>query len=66
VTLSVHAWIDVVQNGAPLEAIGHTGSEGCEAMRKSVRFEIGSGPFSIQLNGIPADTLKFTIRPAAD
>jgi hypothetical protein len=66
VTLSVHGWIDVVQNGAPLEAIGHTGSEGCDAIRKSVRFEIGSGPFSIQMNGIRKESVKFTIRPAAD
>ncbi len=65
-TLSVHGWIDVIQNGAPLEAIGHTGSEGCDAMRKSVRFEIGSGPVAIQLNGIRNDSVKLTIRPAAD
>jgi hypothetical protein len=66
VTLSVHGWIDVVQNGAPLEAIGHTGADGCDAARKSVRFEIGPGPVSIQVNGIRKDTVKFTIRPAAD
>lgn len=66
VTLSGHGWIDVVQNGAPLEAIGHTGSEGCEGIRKSVRFEIGPGPVSIQVNGIRKETVKFTVRPAAD
>ncbi|MDQ8699612.1 hypothetical protein [Hyphomicrobium sp. LHD-15] len=66
VTLSVHGWIDVIQNGAALEAIGFTGSDNCDAIGKSVRFEIGSGPFSIQLNGIRKDTLKLTVRPAAD
>lgn len=66
VTLSIHGWIDVVQDGKPLEAIGHTGADGCDAIRKSVRFEIGPGPFSIQVNGFRKGTVKFAIRPAAD
>lgn len=66
VTISTHAWIDVVQNGVSLEATGHTGSKDCDSIRKSVRFEIGSGPFSIQINSAPKDTIKIAIRPAAD
>ncbi len=65
-TISTHAWIDVVQNGAPLEATGHTGAKNCETIRKSVRFEIGPGPFSIQISGAPKDVIKIAIRPAAD
>jgi hypothetical protein len=66
VTLSVMAWIDVVQNGKALEATGHTGSSDCEFARKSVRFEITNGPATIQIYGAKAETVKFTIRPAAD
>lgn len=66
VTLSAHGWIDVVQNGAPLEATGHTGATGCDGIRKSVRFEIGPGPVAIQVSGVQADRIRFTIRPAAD
>lgn len=66
VTLSAHAWIDVVQNGKALEATGHTGSADCEFARKSVRFEIAEGPVSIQIYGAQAATVKFTIRPATD
>ncbi|HEX2842845.1 hypothetical protein [Hyphomicrobium sp.] len=66
VTISTHAWIDVVQNGVPLETTGHTGAKNCDSIRKSVRFEIGSGPFSIQINSAPTDTIKIAIRPAAD
>jgi hypothetical protein len=66
VTLSAHAWIDVVQNGKTLEATAHTGAVGCPAARKSVRFEIGSGPLTIQLSGADTDTLRIAVRPAAD
>jgi hypothetical protein len=66
VTLSAHAWIDVVQKGAPLEATGHTGSKECDGIRKSVRFEIDAGPFSVQISGSLKDTIKIAIRPAAD
>jgi hypothetical protein len=66
VSLSTYGWIDVIQNGTPLESTGHSGSEGCDAIRKSVRFEIAPGPFSIQVSGVKANTIKFAIRPAAD
>jgi len=66
VTLSAHGWIDVVQNGVPLEATGHTGSHDCDGIRKSVRFEIGPGPFSVQVSGMKKNIVKFAIRPAAD
>lgn len=66
VTMSGPGWIDVIQNGAPLEATGHTGSPECKDVRKSVRFEMTEGPLVIQVHGVPKDTLKITIRPAAD
>lgn len=66
VTLSAHAWIDVVQNGKALEATGHTGSSDCEFARKSVRFEIADGPVAVQIYGAQAATVKFAIRPATD
>lgn len=66
VTLSAHGWIDVVQDGKPLEAIAHTGAEGCDAIRKSVRFEVAPGPFSIQVSGVRTDKVRIAVRPAAD
>lgn len=62
VSLSGPGWIDVVQNGATLDAVAHTGKADCESIRKSVRFNIGAGPFSLQLSGVPSDTIKVTIR----
>ncbi len=66
VTLGAAGWIDIVQNGAALEATGHTGSKDCDAVRKSVRFEIASGPFTIQVSGARKTSVRVTVRPAAD
>lgn len=66
VTLSGNGWIDVVQNGASLEATGHTGSKDCDGIRKSVRFEVGPGPFALQVSGVHKESIRIAIRPAAD
>ncbi|AHB48934.1 hypothetical protein W911_11815 [Hyphomicrobium nitrativorans NL23] len=66
VAISTSGWIDVVQGGKALEATAHTGSPHCDELRKSVRFEIAAGPFSVQVYGVPTDTIRFAVRPAAD
>lgn len=66
ITMSGPGWIDVIQNGVPLEATAHTGSPDCQDVRKSVRFEIADGPLAIQVHGVTKDVLKITVRPAAD
>lgn len=66
IAMSASGWLDVVQNGTALEAIAHTGSPQCDVLRKSVRFEVGPGPVSIQVSGVPQDSIKIAIRPAAD
>jgi hypothetical protein len=64
VTLSSVGWVDLVQNGAALSTTGHTGMKDCAAIRKSVRFKIGEGPFALQLSGIPQGTIKIAVRAA--
>jgi len=64
VTLSSAGWIDVVQNGVTLKSVGHTGSKECPTLRKSVRFEIGPGPFILQLSGVAENSIRVTVRPA--
>lgn len=66
VAISDSGWLDVVQSGAALESTSHTGSPNCDVLRKSVRFEIGSGPVTIQVSGVPKDSIKIAVRPAAD
>jgi hypothetical protein len=64
ITLPVAGWIDVLQNGTALRSSAHTGKTDCDGARKSVRFEIGPGPFSLALSGFSEDTVKFVIRRA--
>lgn len=64
VSLSGPGWIDVVQGGKALATEAHTGKSDCEGLRKSVRFNIGAGPFAVQLNGVPGDAIKIAVRRA--
>lgn len=64
VTIDTAGWVDVVQNGKALRSSAHTGKVDCDGVRKSVRFDIGSGPFSIELSGFAKDAIKFAIRRA--
>lgn len=66
IAISDHGWLDVVQEGKALESTGHTGSPKCSDLRKSVRFEMASGPFALQIYGARGDTIRIAIRPAAD
>jgi hypothetical protein len=64
VTLAKKGWVDVVQNGKAIRSAAHTGKKDCDGVRKSVRFEIGPGPFSIELSNFADDVAKFAIRRA--
>lgn len=64
ISLSHEGWIDVVQNGALVQSSAFTGGKECAAIHKSVRFEIGAGPVTVQVSGAPAQTVKLTIREA--
>jgi hypothetical protein len=66
ITLSENAWIDVIQAGGRLAAQAHTGRPDCTAMRKSVRFELGAAPVTLQLSGSPNDTAKIAIRRVSE
>lgn len=62
ISLSHEGWIDVAQNGEPVQSHGFTGKKGCKAVRKSVRFELGAGGVTIEISGAPAETVKVAIR----
>lgn len=64
ISLPKRGWIDVVQNGKALVSTAHSSKTGCDALRKSVRFDIPPGPFSIELSGFTEDAIKFAIRRA--
>lgn len=64
ISLSHEGWIDAVQHGEVIESQTFTGSPACKAMHKSVRYELGGGPLSIQISGAPVETVKVSIREA--
>lgn len=61
VSLSSNGWIDIAQDGALVRSKGFTGRQECEAIHKSVRYEIGSGPVTVQITGAPVETVRLTI-----
>jgi hypothetical protein len=64
VTLSASAWIDVVQDGKYLRPIAYTGALECPGVRKSVKFAIGPGPFTLQVSGANSGTINLVVTPA--
>lgn len=63
ITLSQGAWIDVIQDGHEMKSITSSSAAGCEGVRKSVKFELASGPFIIQLSGTTAHTIAAVVTP---
>lgn len=64
ITLSSGAWVDVAQNGALVRSNAFTGQKDCKAIHKSVRFEIGAGPVTVQISGAPEQKVRLAIRAA--
>lgn len=64
VSVSGNGWIDVVQNGTTLAVVAETEAADCIGVRKSFRFEIGEGPFSLQFSSVPRGSIRLTMRPA--
>src|SRR5262249_20861962 len=61
VTASQQTWIDIVQDGRYARSIGTTGRSDCPGVRKSVRFELGSGPLVLQVSGVETDVVVLAI-----
>jgi hypothetical protein len=64
VTLAAGAWIDVIQDGTYLKPLAFTGALDCPHVRKSVRFRIAPGPFTLQLSGVASPTIDLVVTPA--
>ena len=61
ITLSLEGWIDVTQAGQPVKSSAFSGALGCDGVRKSVKFDLSAAPFTVELSGVPADTIKMAI-----
>ncbi len=62
ISLSHEGWIDAVQNGELVQSHGFTGKRDCKAVHKSVRYELGAGPVTIQISGAPVEDVKVAVR----
>lgn len=66
VSVSGYAWIDVLQNGAFVKPKDFSGATGCDGLRKSMKFELGSAPVTVQISGVEKNTINLVILPAAN
>jgi hypothetical protein len=64
VTLAIPGWIDVVQNGKALKPSAHSGKSDCPGVRKTVRFDLAAGPFTVELSDVTTDKINFAVRRA--
>jgi hypothetical protein len=64
VALTNNAWIDAIQNGAPLKTMDFSGVGGCEAIRKVVRFQFDAGPLLLQISDNAAPTINIAVTSA--
>ena len=63
ITISNHSWIELVQDGAALKTVDHSGAKGCDGIRKSIRFNVGAAPVILQVSGSADETVNVSIRP---
>jgi hypothetical protein len=61
ITLSAEGWIDVAQSGNTVKSTAFSGALGCEGVRKSVKFDLAAAPFTVELSGVKADSIKLAI-----
>jgi hypothetical protein len=61
VSLSAEGWIDVVQGGHLVKSQTFSGATGCEGIRKSVKFDLKTEPFAVQLSNVPTDSIGVAI-----
>jgi hypothetical protein len=63
ITLSQGAWIDVFQDGHEVNSLAFSGATGCEGLRKSVKFELTTAPFLVELTRSSASKIAVVITP---
>jgi hypothetical protein len=64
VSMSAAGWVDVVQDGHFLKPRAFSGATDCDGIRKTMRYEIGAGPFVLQVSGTKADSISIAILPS--
>ncbi|BCW90701.1 hypothetical protein sos41_38760 [Alphaproteobacteria bacterium SO-S41] len=65
VTIDSKLWVDVIQDGRTVASGAHSSDASCPAFHKSVRFELGIAPVTLQFSGAGDESVTFTILPAS-
>jgi hypothetical protein len=66
ISLSAPGWLDVAQGGHFLKAKAFGGVQGCDGIRKVVKFELSAEPFVVQISNVEADHIAIAVMPAAE
>ncbi len=64
ISLSAPAWLDIIQNGRFLKARSFSGVQGCDGIRKVVKFELTGQPFTLQISGVTAESISVAVMPS--
>jgi hypothetical protein len=64
VSMSAGGWVDVVQDGHFLKPRAFSGATDCDGVRKIMKYEIGAGPFVLQVSGTKGDSISIAILPS--
>lgn len=64
ITLSADGRIDAVQGDALVKSVDYSGQKDCPGVRKSVRFDLKTGPLTIQLSNAPEAAIDLALAPA--
>ena len=44
-----------------MKSTAFSGALGCDGVRKSVKFDLAATPFTVELSGVKADSIKLAI-----
>lgn len=64
ITLSDEGRIDAVQGDALVKSTDFSGQKDCPGVRKSVRFDLKTGPLTIQISNAPGAAIDMALAPA--
>ena len=63
ISLSSGGWLDVVQDGHFLKPKAFSGATDCDGIRKTVKFELSTAPFVVQVSGTREESISIAILP---
>ena len=64
ISLSAGAWVDVVQDGHFLKPKAFSGDTDCDAIRKTMKYELSASPFVLQVSGSKDNSISVAILPS--